>query len=270
MRRTVAPRSRWADLNPRATPAEYARARSVARSVAREYASGGATAVLWAGSWVRGDAHHGSDIDLWVLGARRGAEVRWRPPFMVCVSRTTAAAERKKLCDPRRLGGTVPGWRRARALYDPAGEAARLKSEAHSFRWTRIARRCDRWVAQSVVDWAEEAIKLVRALSEGQLQTACVQRNLLADALGFVMSIHARKFWDSENGFWERLGREVGGRWESAQRTALLGGPGHPERSCAAALTLYVETVRRTRRVLGPEQASIVAHACELIGQPLG
>jgi hypothetical protein len=257
---------RWRALNPPAGRADYVRARAVAGAVARECAESGAKAVLFAGSWVRGDAHRGSDLDLWVLGNRRGSEVRWREPFMVCIARTTAAGERRKLGDPPRIGGAVPAWRMAVPLYDPDGLAAGIQAVARGFRWEAVAARCDRWVAESVVAWAEEAIKLVRALSERRLQTACVQRNLLADALGFVMAIHSRTFWDSENEFWERIGKVIGGRWQVAQRMALHSAGADPERSCAAALRLYAETARLTRRVLSAEQLSIVRHAGDVIG----
>jgi hypothetical protein len=264
------PTSRWSTLNPRATVAERRKAHAVARVVAGEYAARGAQAVVLAGSWARGDAHRGSDLDLWVLGRGKATETLWRYPFMVCVSRTTPGLERRRFRDPRRIGGSVPGWRLALPLYDPKGLAAGLKREAVAFRWEEVAGRCDRWVASSVVEWAEEAVKLVRALAEGHLLTACVQRNLLADALGFVMAVHRRVFWDSENQFWERIGDAVGGAWQSAQRTALGAGASDPTRSCTAALALYFETARTVWPLLGDEQRSLVAHAGEIIGHSFG
>lgn len=189
---------------------------------------------------------------------------------MVCVSHATERSKRRKFRDPARLGGAIPGWRLAIPLYDPRRIAARLKAEAREFRWDRVAAKCDRWVAKSVVGWSEEAIKLVRAaLADGRLGTACVQRNLLADALGFVMAIDRRIFWDSENEFWERIGAEVGGAWEAAQEAALGGSPGDPERTCAAALELYRETARTVWPRLNEEQRAIVAHTCRVVGRDL-
>lgn len=259
----------WDALNPRATLAERAKARAVARAVAAEYSKRGTRAVLLAGSWVRGDAHRHSDIDLWILGRRRDSEALWREPFVVSISHTTETAERRKFREPGRLGGVIPGWRLAIPLYDPDGIAARLKSEARRFRWNDVAEKCDRWVGESLVGWGEEAVKLVRALSEGRLQTACVQRNLLADALGFVMAIHRRMFWDSENEFWERIGAAVGGAWQAAQATALCDPRSDPERTCLAALDLYRETARETRGVLRGDRLAVVTHTCEVIGRPL-
>jgi len=126
--------TRWRSLNPPARPSEYRRARSIARSLAQEFARKGATAVLLAGSWARGDAHRHSDLDLWVLGRKAPYLPLWREPLLVSVSRTSEAEERRKLREPPRIGGSVPGWRAAVPLYDPEGVAARLRAEARAFR----------------------------------------------------------------------------------------------------------------------------------------
>lgn len=240
----------------------------MARAAAREYADQGARAVVLSGSWARGDAHRASDIDLWVLGNRRSAPTLWRERFMVCVTRTTEAAERRRLSEPPYFAAAVPGWQVAIPLFDPHGIARQLKAEARCFRWESVARKADRWVASSMVGWAEEAVKLVRAMAEGELQTASVQRNLLANALASVMAIHRRMLWRSENGFWERVSSEVGGRWGSAQRRALGNGAGLRE-SLRSALLLYHETARATWECLDAQQRSVVAFACDVIGEPL-
>ncbi len=261
-------RREWHLRDPPAGVAGRRRARAVAESVADEYEKQGARAVVLGGSWARGDAHRESDIDLWVFGLRAGDDVLWRPPFVVTVKKTSERSERRKLARPPHVGGSVPGWRAARPLRDPDGVAHRLKTAARAFRWTAISRRCDRWVAEQMVGWAEEAVKLVRGLATGQDATAAVQRDLLAEHLGFVMAIHRRMFWDSENEFWERIGRVVGGPWARAQRFAL-GIPGNRlEPSCRAALRLYVLTARETWSTLDVPQREIVAHTCRVVGPP--
>jgi hypothetical protein len=122
-------------------------------------------------------------------------------------------------------------------------------------------------VAEQTVGWAEEAIKLVRALATGNRETAAVQRNLLADGLAVVLAIHRRMLWDSENALWERVGRRMGGAWAKAQRRALLGEAAGFEASCVAGLALYARTVDAVRDVLAPEQAAIARHACEVAGE---
>ena len=264
-------RTRWTSLDPPATVRDRRRALSVARAEATELARKGATSVVLAGSWARGDAHRESDVDLWVFGRGPDSDVRWRGGFMVTRSKTTESAERRKLRTPPHVGGSVPGWKIALALHDPLGIARRLRSTARAFRWEQVAARCDRWVADQLVGWAEEVVKTVRALATGDTATAAVQRNLLADHLGFVMAIHRREFWDSENGSWERIARRVGGAWERAQRGALGLERGRTglEATCRSALTLYARTAETAWRTLKVEQRSIVIHACEVAGTAL-
>ncbi len=218
------------------------------------------------GSWARGDAHRASDIDLWALGVPARDLLRWRPPFLVSIHRTPVRDEARRLRWPPYVGGSVPGWRRAILLYDPSGAARRLRDEARRFRWERIARRCDRWVGEQIVAWGEEAIKLVRALGTRNDATAAVQRNLLADALGFVMAVHRREFWDSENEAWERIGRSVGGPWARAQRAALGLTPATFEGSARAALRLYARTADAVGARLTREQRAIVARVRSVAG----
>ncbi len=256
---------RWRALNPPATIADQLRGRVVFDTLARRFADRGAIAVVLGGSWSRGEAHRGSDIDMWVLGRRSGHQTLLRGGFQVHVERTTERAERRRLLDPRRVGGSVPGWRSALLVYDPRGVAARIQAEARRFRWSTIASRCDRWVADQVTESAEEAIKLIRAMAEGSLETAAVQRNLLADRMAIVLAVHRRILYGTENEMWERVGRRVGGRWRSAQRAALGVPRGDVVGSCDAALELYLLTATAVRRTFLPEQADAVAEAGKLI-----
>lgn len=264
-------RARWKQLDPPATVGNCRRALTVARAETDELVRKGASAVVLGGSWARGDAHRESDVDLWVFGRSSGYEVRWREGFMITRTKTTESAERRKLRTPPYVGGSVPGWKVAYPLHDPRGIARRLKAEARAFRWKEIAARCDRWVAEQLVGWAEEVVKLVRALGVGDAATAAVQRNLLADHLGFVMAIHRRQFWGSENGSWERIVRQVGGAWGKAQRGALglENGRTGLEASGRSALALYARTAETAWRTLKAEQRVIVAHACNVAGIPL-
>jgi len=258
----------WRVRNPPATVADQRRARVVFDAFARRFADEGAVAVVLGGSWARGEAHRASDIDLWVLGHRYGRRTLLRDGFPVNIERTTERIERRRFRDPRRVGGCVPGWRSALVVHDPHGVAAKLVAEARAFRWSSIAAQCDRWVAEEITGWGEEAVKLVRALGEGQLETAAVQRNLLANRLAVVMAVHHRILWGSENGMWERVGARVGGPWQRAQRSALGASRGGFEASCRAALDLYGLTADAVRETLSDEQAGIVAHVRQVVGSP--
>jgi len=255
----------WRALNPPATVADQLRGRVVFDTLARRYADQGAIAVVLGGSWARGEAHRASDIDMWVLGRRSGHQTYLRDGFQVHVERTTERTERRRLRDPRRVGGSVPGWRSALLVYDPTGVAARIQVDARRFQWSTIATRCDRWVANEVAGSAEEAIKLIRALGEGSLETAAVQRNFLAGRMALVLAVHRRILYGTENELWERVGRRVGGPWEAAQRAALGVPRGDVVGSCCAALELYRLTATAVRRTFLPEQADLVGEAATLI-----
>lgn len=267
-RATGGSRAEWSRLNPAATVEDQLRARQVFDGLAARLADRGALAVVLGGSWSRGEAHRASDIDVWVLGHRYGQTTLFREGFPIHIERTTSRIERARFRDPRRAGGCVPGWRAALPVYDPHGLAARLQEEARRFRWSAIGRACDRWVSDQVSGWAEEALKLVRALGEGHRETAAAQRNLLANGLVFVMAVHRRILWGSENGAWERAGRRVGGRWRVTQRAALGLDAVDFVSSARAALELYLRTAEAVRPVLRPEAVQAVEHVRGVLAGP--
>jgi predicted nucleotidyltransferase len=257
----------WRRRSPPARPADYARARRVARALAREFAEDGARAVLLSGSWARGEARRSSDLDLWVLGRAGKPSLSWREPFLVSVSRISPSAERRKFLEPPHTGELLGAWRTAIPLYDPHGDARRLRDEARTFRWDQINRKCDRWVARSVVNWGEEAVKIVASLARGEADTAAVERNLLAESLVFVLAVHRRISWVTDNGLWDRLGRAEGSLWWSAQRRALALNGETLEQSAEAALDLYALTARRVRAVFLPAELATIERICTLIGR---
>ena len=256
------------DWNRRAPPAravDYARANRVARDLARDFARRGARAVLLSGSWVRHEARQCSDIDLWVLGRAGRPSFRWQEPFLVSVSRIHPATEREKFLEPPHTGELLGAWRTARILYDPHGDARRLQRYAAGFRWGRLGRRCDRWVARTVVAWGEEAVKLVSSLARGEPDTAAVQRNLLAQSLAFVLAVHRRTVWLTDNGLWERLGRTEGREWWDAQQRALGLRDESLAQSCTGALDLYRLTFERVRSVLTKDEVSTVERVLSMV-----
>ncbi|MCI4373168.1 MAG: hypothetical protein L3K02_05950 [Thermoplasmata archaeon] len=116
-----------------------------------------------------------------------------------------------------------------------------------------------------MVAWGEEAVKIVNSMARGEQDTAAVQRNLLADSLVFVVAVHRRIAWVTDNGLWNRLGREEGSLWWNAQRRALALDGETLEQSVEAALNLYALTARRVRSVLLPAELAILEHVCAII-----
>ena len=255
--------------NPRAGPAAYREVRALARKLAPELDPGGRAAVLLAGSWARGDAHEGSDVDLWVVGRRVRETSLERGGRLISVSFTTAAEERRRMRSPARWGGAIPGWRTARILRDPGGVADRIRADARRFRWRSVRRVRDRYLAEQLAGWAEEVAKLLRALETGERETASVQRNLLANRMAFLRSLDLEILYGSENGLWERVAKRAGPGFRSAQRAALGTDGGTWRSSCEGALRLYSLTARANLGRLRGERRRIVVGACRRAGYPI-
>jgi predicted nucleotidyltransferase len=257
-------RTPWSDRNPKAARSEYREVLALARDVAATEMARGGSAVILAGSWARRDAHRHSDVDLWVVGPARSNSFRAVRGRLVSVARKTSAQFRSELRSPRLVGTVVPAWRAGIILEDRRGIARRLQREAARFRWSTIGARCDRYVARSLTEWAEEAVKLTRLLADGRPESAAVQRNLLADALAGLVAVDRRMFYD-ENGLWEGVGRRMGATWHRHQSRALGLGGASLEESCRSALDLYRATAAALAPRLSTEQRRVVERAAERI-----
>jgi len=255
--------------NPPASPAERRAVLEVVRNLADRLDPQGRSAVVLAGSWARGDAHQGSDVDVWVIGRREGEVVLERAGRHVSIHYATLEGERRRMRAPAHIGGVVPGWRSAMVLRDPNGTAAKLRSEARNFRWSSVRPACDDYLARQLVGWSEEVMKLLRALETGESETASVQRNLLADRMGFLRSVEFEYLWGTENGLWERVAARAGPAFRSAQRAALGTGGESWQESCEAALRLYSLTARANLGVLRGERRRLVVEACRRAGYPI-
>ena len=147
--------------------------------------------------------------------------------------------------------------------------AARLKREARAFRWERVRRTRDAYVADQLAGWAEEVLKLLRAHETDERETASVQRNLLANRMAVLRALELEILWDTENGLWERTARRAGRAFRVAQRAALGTDGGPWEASLEGALRLYSVVARASRPLLRGENRRIVAMACRRAGYPI-
>ena len=255
--------------NPVADRAEHREVLRLARRYSEQLDPKGRSAIVLAGSWARGEAHENSDIDLWVIGKRKGDVILERDGRQVSVRYGTVAGDRQSMRTPTRLGGTVPGWLSAKILCDPYGRAARLQAEARRFRWNTVRRACDRYITEQLVGWAQHVAKLLRAIETGEPETASVQRGLIANRMALLRSLEMEYLWGTENGLWERAAERAGPAFRSAQRAALgIGGEGWRE-CCEAALRLYSLTARANLELLHGEQRRIVEAMCRRAGYPI-
>ena len=247
------------------------RALSVAREVAEGFAEGGAEAVVLVGSHARGDAGLESDVDVLAVGPREFSfGLERRGGLLVSASSRPAGAYRAELIDPGSVCAAVPGWREAVVLHDPSGIAASLIEDAKAWTWEPLAERCDRWVAEKTVSFAEEVHKLVAALRRGNSSMAAVQRSLLAIHLSPILAVHHRTLYGSENALWDLVGSTMGEEWRQAQSSALGINDETFEEKFRAALKLYGLAADEVKHLLDNRQERVVSEACKLANLAYG
>lgn len=242
---------------------------AIAQELAAEMRSRGASAAVLMGSYVRGDAHAESDIDLTFVGRDEPGRLERRGDHLVSITWRAVDSIRSGLRNPAEVGGLVPAWRQAMVIHDPDGIAARLKQEADAWSWEPIGSACDRWVAEQITGWAEEVHRVVGCRKRGNVLMTGVERSVLAIRLATVLAVHLRLLYDTENHLWAFVSEQMGEPWATVQSAALGTGGETFAATCDAALRLYGLAADRTRHLLDETQDPVVRHACGIAGWPL-
>jgi hypothetical protein len=229
----------------------------------------GAEAIVLFGSWVRGDAHRESDIDIHVVGKGPQYALERYQGYLLSVSWATRKQQLKALRDPSQVCGIIPAWRKALIIYDPQGIAGALKEKAERWKWNSLGRQADKWVAEELTGYAEEVHRLVGNLQLQRRSGASVVRSVLAIRMAPIVAVHHRIFYDSENQLWDLVSARMGTEWKRAQSVALGEGGESFEDTCKAALQLFMLTAREVRSLLDPKQHAVVFHACEIANRLL-
>jgi hypothetical protein len=242
---------------------------NVSRSVSDRLASQGAEAVVVSGSWVRGDSHGESDIDIYAIGRGPLYRLERYQGFLVSVSWTTTRKVLQAFRDPSEVGGIIPGWRNAVIIRDPNGTAKKLKQAAQEWQWASLGNRTNEWIAEELTGWAEEVHRLIGNRWLKRKHAAAVQRSLLAVHMAPLLAVHHRVLYDTENQLWDLVSAKMGAEWKQSQGVALGEGNQSFEDTCTAALRLYALTAREVKHLLDERQYPVVAHACEIAGYSL-
>jgi hypothetical protein len=230
----------------------------------------GAEAIVLVGSHARGTATTESDIDLLVLGDGPEYQLERLNGFLVSTSWKSVEQVRDAFRDPFEAAGSVPAWRVALLVDDPAERAAGLREEARNWSWDVVGESvCDAAVAEQLYGYAEEVHKLVNNLERGRPRVAAVQRSVIALRMARIVALHERLLYETEDDLWDLLSRQLGHEWERAQAAALSEGGEPIAESCRAALELFALAIRHTRRVFSARQLEVAAFACQLAGFPL-
>ncbi|HEX2051691.1 MAG TPA: nucleotidyltransferase domain-containing protein [Actinomycetota bacterium] len=240
------------------------RALEVARSECALLVDAGAEAVFLTGSHARGQGHPESDLDVRVLGDGSSPPLKRHDEFLVSTSWSTRREQEDAFRDPAEVGEVVPGWRSAVVLHDPDGIAAEFKRRAESWTWDEVAERADAWVAEQVTDYAEEVHTLVSNAQSARDDAAAAIRSQLAMHVAKFLAVRHRLLYESENQLWTEIATVMGDDYTRLQRIALGVVAAPLERSCEAALELFVIAARDTRSLLDDTQRAVVEHASSL------
>jgi hypothetical protein len=237
----------------------------IAHQIAQQAMAQGATAVVLAGSHARGDAHVESDIDIYAIGDGPDYRLEQYGDHLVSMSWSTEQESHEAFRRPSRVGAVIPGWRNALILDDPNGVAAALRENADAWDWDSIGQEpLDRWVAEEVTGFAEEARKLTASLHTGNLWVSSVQRSILGLRLAIPLSVHYRILYESENRLWQMVADTAGPAWAHAQTCALGQTGADHEAACRAALDLFRIAGETVWPLLDNRQRGVVGHAMAL------
>jgi Nucleotidyltransferase domain len=227
----------------------------------RELTHQGAIAIAVTGSRARGNPSSRSDLDVIAIGDGPSYYVDVWEDILVAQAWSAEEEQAQRLSNPRDIGSSVPGWREAVILHDPQGVAAQLQRQALGFEWSSVEERCDEWVAEELVGYAEEVQKLVVAIGSGQLLSSSVMRTLLAFRMPRIAAVYHRLLYGSENALWDQVADVMGPEWRQTHAAAFSLNAETYEESCTAALHLYRLTFDTVSRLLDDRQTRVARYA---------
>lgn len=233
--------------------------KAIVSSVSEQLIDGGAQAIVFTGSYVRGTAGPRSDIDLYAIGDGPEYRLERHNDRLVSVSWRTKEAVEEEFREPRDAGCAVPGWRDAIAIHDPGGIAAELMQAASDWTWDEIGEdKLNCWVAEELTGYTEDILKMVAMIENSDLHAATAQRAWLSIELPFIMSIYLRQLYGSENVVWKMVASAMGPDWVRIQHAAFgLNGESALE-TCRAVLTLYLATYRHISHHCDDRQHEVI------------
>lgn len=225
------------------------------------------------GSFARGAATEYSDVDLGPF-YREGTTLPpkrlfWRDDWLVSVSPKTVAGWRAQMARPEWAIYLVPSAARLRILLDKDGTLAALVAEARAFRWEPLQPAADAFAGETLMLFAEHALKLLGALARDDEARMPYPLGEMLYSLPQVVAVQRGLMIESDHTFHQQVQASAGieSGWSRAHRAALgLRGESQRERA-AAALRLYAETARLVADALQPAHRDVVAGIVERISR---
>lgn len=230
------------------------------RSLVAEYTTPNIAALALAGSYARGEATRWSDVDIirYATALPTTSEERYTLAIyegrLVSLTTTTIAAKQAEMTQPEEALFVVPGLRQARILHDPTGALAALHQAALGFTWEPLRAAAASHASETVMGQAEEAHKLLGALSRHDESAAIYATRGAVMGLTRAVAVGRGVLIESENSYYRQAQQAAGedSAWTRYHRIAAgftapdLLDPRRPpaEAIAIAALHLYRETAR--------------------------
>ena len=241
------------------------------RSLVAEYTASGIVALALAGSYARGEATRWSDVDIirYATALPAASEERYtlavREGRLVSLTTTTIAAKAAEMAQPEEAIFVVPGLRQARILHDPTGALAALHQRARDFTWEPLREAANAWISEMVMGQAEEAHKLLGALSRHDESAAIYATRGAVKGLTQAVAVGRGILIESENSYYRQVQDAAGAdsAWTRYHRIAAGFAAPNPQSPPAeaiaiAALHLYRETADLLRSLLLPRHLPVI------------
>jgi predicted nucleotidyltransferase len=243
-----------------------------------EFATDDIVALALAGSHARGDATRWSDVDVICYAAAMSAtsEARYtlalRDGRLVSLTTTTLAAKAHEMTLPEEAIFVVPGLRQARILHDPTGALAALSQQACDFTWEPLRVAANAYASEVVMGQAEEAHKLLGALSRRDESAAIYAAHGAVKGLTRAVAVGLGMLIESENSYYRQVQEAAGiaSAWTRHHRIAAGFVAPSPRLAPAtaigiAALHLYRETAHLLLAALLPRHLPVIEATLERI-----
>jgi predicted nucleotidyltransferase len=248
------------------------------RQLVAEFATPGTIALSLAGSYARGDATRWSDVDIirYAETMPVTSEERYtllpRSGRLVSLTTTRIATKQEELALPREAIFAVPGLRQARILHDPTGALEALHQRARDFSWEPLRVVANAYASEMVMGLAEEAHKLLGALSRRDESAAIYATHGAVRGLTLAVAVGRGVLIESENSYFRQVQKAAGpdSAWTRYHRIAagfVVGSSRLAPATSAgiAALHLYRETAHLLLAALLPRHLAVIEATLEAI-----
>lgn len=238
------------------------------------------TAIVLAGSCVRKEETVFSDVDLKKIVKEPPKGVShtryWREGRLISVAIGTTEQYRKRLYMPEEAVFLVPGLRESRILVEKEGSFRALQKEAECWTWEPLQEAANTYVTDLLIEYAEWAIKLLRAfLVKDEYALAEMTQGLLSASTSAII-VQKGILAASGNSYF-RQAQEAAGQqstWTYYHRLltdmhALPQPKSSLEEKGIIALCIYKETFQMLKPALNPEKRGVIEQTIHILDEAL-